>query len=393
MLKRFFKDVLVRDAAVYSPWLLKDSVALRYGLPLEPSEEVKERISSYKERQMDRRKREREERNALHNPIPEPEPEEEKPKNKKAKKEKGVKEEEEKVEEEPPKAKKPVKYPIDGECTHTGMDIAYNPDYLLEYSEDIDGAASRPKVRPTLQRSLPFGDSFEKLLMSWSFLNVMGKPLCLSPFTLDDYQQALYQNDTYSPAPPLIVEIHATLINALIRDLATGHDAVRPISLTGKADDNDTDYWEGKKGTTAETLRPVAEPLSFSWAAKYLKASEGRKGWESALIGCLWQRATLDTLPHYLDNILHLTFEDKPAPTRPTWSTGPSQSSGNGLVPAKPERTYPSLHFLHKLDIISFLIELVAQTESVREYMEEETAAMTESRKEYIDVKREWKKV
>lgn len=116
MLKRFFKDTLVRDPAVYSPWLLKDSVAIRYGLPIEPSPEVQDRISSYKERQMDRRKREREERNAINHPAPEPEiEEEEKPKAKKAKKDKGVKEEEEKVEEEPAKVKKlPVKYPIDG---------------------------------------------------------------------------------------------------------------------------------------------------------------------------------------------------------------------------------------------------------------------------------------
>lgn len=266
-------------------------------------------------------------------------------------------------------------------------------DYLLEHSEDIDGAASRPKLRPALTRSLPFGDHFEKFLMSWSFLNVMGKPLNLSSFTLDDYQQALYHTDPYSSPTPLITEIHSTILNALIRDLATGHAPVRPISLTGLPDDNDTDYWEGTKGATAETLRPIVEPLSHIWAAKYLKATDGRKGWELALVGCLWQRATLDTLPNYLDNILHLTFEDKPAPTRPTWSTGPSQTTNNGLVPAKPEKMYSSLHFLHKLDIISFLIDLVAQTESIREFMEEETAALTESRKEYVEVKREWKRV
>jgi hypothetical protein len=229
--------------------------------------------------------------------------------------------------------------------------------------------------------------------MSWSFLNVMGKPLGLSPFTLDDFEQALYHNDPYTSPAPIMAEIHATLINALIRDVTAGHEPVRPISLTGRADENDTDYWEGKKGTTAETLRPTAEALGGTWAAKPLKSSDGRKGWESALVGLLWQRATLDTLPSYLDNILHLTFEDKPAPTRPTWSTGPSQTTGNGLIPARPEKMYSTLHHQHKLEIIAFLIELVAQTASIREFMEDETNALTESRKEYLEVKRDWRRV
>ena len=229
--------------------------------------------------------------------------------------------------------------------------------------------------------------------MSWSFLNVMGKPLGLSPFTLDDYEQALYHNDTYSSPSTLIAEIHSTLINILISDLVAGHEAVKSLSLTGMGNENDIDYWEGTKGATAETLRPVAEPLSKNWFMKYLSLKDNRKGWEGALVGCLWERATLETLPNYLDNILHLTFEDKPAPTRPTWSTGPSQASGNGLIPSKPEKRYLSLHHLHKLEIIAFLTELAAQTASIRDFMEEETLALTESRKEYVEVKREWKRV
>lgn len=109
MLKRFFKDCLVRDAAVYSPWLLKAPVAERYGLPTEMSEEVKQRIADYKERKMDKRKREREERLGLTYGTSEVDvTEDEKPKNKKSKKEE--------EEEEGPKVKKQViKYPCDGE--------------------------------------------------------------------------------------------------------------------------------------------------------------------------------------------------------------------------------------------------------------------------------------
>ena len=379
LLKRFIRDCVVRDAAVYSPWIVKPPVAERYGIPSEMTDEIRQRNALYRERQMDKRKREREERLGLFHGTSEQDLEEEEeskqPAKKKAKKDK---DDDKKKDDEDAARKKAIKYPID--------------DLLIEYAEERDGPHGRIPVRPTPNKQLPFGEHFERFLMSWSFLNVMGKPISLSPFSLDEYEQALYYDDQWSTTPSaLLKEIHAALINALITDLAAGHEPVRPLALTGRMDENDTDYWEGKKGATAETLRPVVEPLGESWFNKYLITHNDRKGWESALVGCLWDRATLDTLPNYLDNILHLTFEDKPAPTRPTWSTGPAQASGSGLVPAKPEKRYSSLHHSHKLAIIAFLIELVQQTAAVRDFMEESTQQLTEVRKVQLDVKRHWR--
>ncbi|KAK8847356.1 hypothetical protein IAR55_005213 [Kwoniella newhampshirensis] len=191
-----------------------------------------------------------------------------------------------------------------------------------------------------------------------------------------------------------MTEVHATLLNALMADLVDGREPVKPLSAWGKELDNDTDYWEGLKGATTETLTPVAGPLAESWKKKELAVRDGRRGWEAALVGCLWEKATIESFPQYLDYILHLTFEDRPAPTRPTWSTGPSSnSSASGLIPSKSEKRYPSLHHIHKLNIISFLIDLVAQTEAVREYMEESSAALTEVRKDQVEVKREWRRI
>ena len=194
-----------------------------------------------------------------------------------------------------------------------------------------------------------------------------------------------------------MAEIHSTLLNVLVRDLASPHEPVRPLASSGKPpeESNDAaDYWEGKKGATTETLQPVVLPYASAWRTRELSARDSRKGWEGALIGCLWERASLDSLPNYLDNVLHMCFEDRPAPTRPTWSTGPtSQIGGVGLVQAKPEKRYSSLHHLHKLEIITFLIELVAQTEAVREFMEESTSALTEVRKEQNEVKRDRKRM
>jgi len=54
-------------------------------------------------------------------------------------------------------------------------------DLLVEYVER-DEKEGRILVRPSMGRNLPFGDQFEKLLLSWSFLNVMGYVLFFMSF-------------------------------------------------------------------------------------------------------------------------------------------------------------------------------------------------------------------
>lgn len=215
------------------------------------------------------------------------------------------------------------------------------------------------------------------------------KPLNLSPFTIDEFEQSLYHKEPN----PLMTEIHTSLLNTLITDLSSGTgEAINPIGtpVNQAGEENDTDYWEGLKGATTETLRPVADELASTWTTPIGK---DRKGWESSLVGLLWDRGTLASLPTYLDNILHLTFEDKPAPTRPTWATGPTSTSAHGLIPSKPEKRYGTLHHSHKLGIIGWIIDLCCQTGAIRDFMEESMSALTEVRKEQVDVKREWKRL
>lgn len=120
MLKRFIRDCVVREAAVYSPWTVKPAVAARYGIPTEMSEEVKDQIASYREQQMDRRKREREERLGITTEVDVATGEDEgKDDGKPRKKQKKVKDEvktAEEEEEEEKKRRKPLKYPAEGEC-------------------------------------------------------------------------------------------------------------------------------------------------------------------------------------------------------------------------------------------------------------------------------------
>jgi hypothetical protein len=96
-------------------------VALRYNLPVEMSEQVRRHIQGYKERQMEKRKREREERLGLHAPE-EAVVEEEMPaakKKRKSVKKEGVSAADEAAEarraEEERRKKRPLKVPTEGE--------------------------------------------------------------------------------------------------------------------------------------------------------------------------------------------------------------------------------------------------------------------------------------
>ena len=175
MLKRFIRDCVDRGTAVYSPWTVKPAVAKRYGIPYEMTDEIRDNIARYKERQMDKRKREREERLGITHPTAseiaaeeeekEKEKEKDRPKTKKQRlAEERAAREAEKAAEEEGKKKKPMKFPAE--------------DLLLDFSPEKDGAAGRLEVRLRPERTLPFGDQFEKFLMTWSFLNVMGYAGC-----------------------------------------------------------------------------------------------------------------------------------------------------------------------------------------------------------------------
>lgn len=114
MLKRFIRDCVSRDAAIYSPWLVKKSVAVQYGLPTEMTDEICAAIELNRTRQMERRKRDRDERLGIsHSDVEDEVPPQKKKKLTKAEREREEKERKEK-EEEDKKKKRGIKYPIDG---------------------------------------------------------------------------------------------------------------------------------------------------------------------------------------------------------------------------------------------------------------------------------------
>lgn len=120
MLKRFIRDCVSRDAAVFSPWIVKKPVALRYGLPTEMSDEIREKIDKIRSSEKTRKKRERDARLGITHSEGEEDSKPEKKKRKtKAEREKEKEEraevKEEEKEEEEKKKKRGLKYPCEGE--------------------------------------------------------------------------------------------------------------------------------------------------------------------------------------------------------------------------------------------------------------------------------------
>jgi hypothetical protein len=62
ILARFIRDSVTRAPTPYAPWLLKPHIAHRYSIPAEMPEDVREKVLNYKRDQMDKRKRDRDER-------------------------------------------------------------------------------------------------------------------------------------------------------------------------------------------------------------------------------------------------------------------------------------------------------------------------------------------
>lgn len=53
---------MTRDAAIFSPWIVKKHVGKRYGLPTELTDATRSEIAQIKKREMEKRKRDRDER-------------------------------------------------------------------------------------------------------------------------------------------------------------------------------------------------------------------------------------------------------------------------------------------------------------------------------------------
>ncbi|XP_024987112.1 DDT domain-containing protein DDB_G0282237 isoform X2 [Cynara cardunculus var. scolymus] len=171
----FGRDVLksfIRDSTCRSvPWVLHDKLAVKYGISTNPPEELRSKILS---KSGNRKRKLSEEAN------------------------KGERKQKKLCDDAHEEDDVPIKYPID--------------DLLVQPAADDPVFIPRPP--PTRDFNIPM-ECVGDVLMVWDFCCSYSKLLNLSPFSLDDFENALCHKDSNVV---LIVESQSALLRLLIKD-------------------------------------------------------------------------------------------------------------------------------------------------------------------------------
>ncbi|CAN4105527.1 unnamed protein product [Withania somnifera] len=175
---RAFLRSFIRESTYRSiPWVLHEKLAKKHGIPTDPPDELKDQyvvqdgvvfLNRKRKKSEDREGKE----NGFHDPS-------------------------EIGREDEPKAQS-IKYPID--------------DLLVQYTESDKQLAERPP--PCRDFNVPMecvGDH----LMVWDFCTSFGRLLYLSPFSLEDFERAIYHK---SSNIVLITECHSALLRFLLKE-------------------------------------------------------------------------------------------------------------------------------------------------------------------------------
>ncbi|KAF8634015.1 hypothetical protein AX15_001187 [Amanita polypyramis BW_CC] len=383
ILRRFIRDCVDRDAAVASPWTVKPIIAKRYGVDSVMPEETRKGVESIKKGEIDKRKKVWEDKEG--------------PPNKKQKKMTGGQDEKiEKQEREAQaekqkeserleaekKKKKPVRYPTED------LDVRI---------ADRDKKAGMRVQKPLPSRSAaPFNETpgtCEAFIMAWNFLVVYGQPLHLSPFTLDELEHALRHS---IPDPPctLLTEIHTALIYNLRTVSFTRHSAL--LSFLRLKETSEEEGHETFKlfGITIDELTTAMAEIGNSWERVPLRHTEGREGWEEALVGCLKDHATTENFPRLREVLTRLLFSPEVANESSVSSSGSRTSTPTTeilKVASNPVKRYYALPPEDRIAILSFMCNVAISSKAIHSHMDSCEEQLTALRKEKIEVNRQKK--
>ncbi|KAG9448070.1 hypothetical protein H6P81_014198 [Aristolochia fimbriata] len=189
--KRLLRVFIKKSTIQNLPWVLSNKLAKQHGIPVEPPEHLKEKIAKNAKRsngcsgvELELEKKNVRKVKSLQNGSDELHA---------AKKQKTDK-----------KIKEVVKYPIE--------------DLLVKPSPG-DMFCERPRPRTDFVAPMT---SVGDLLMVWDFCSSFGRLIHLSPFSLEDFENAtVYEGDS-----KLIVEIHSALLTLLIKDQGEYYDLI-----------------------------------------------------------------------------------------------------------------------------------------------------------------------
>ena len=118
------------------------------------------------------------------------------------------------------------------------------------------------------------------------------QPLHLSTFTLDEFEHAM-RHSLIEPQCTLLSEIHSTLLYNLRTVSFQRHSAIRSMMYAenermiaaGESPNEPTGYTVF--GVDFQQLSNALSEVGSNWERVPLRSSEGREGWEDAVVGCL----------------------------------------------------------------------------------------------------------
>ncbi|KAF7726253.1 hypothetical protein EC973_008963 [Apophysomyces ossiformis] len=388
VLQQFIRECAHKDSYVGAPWIVKMNIARQYGIDntLPPNLQEAQDLAYAKTRkrkaktidEKEAEKRARREETLLQ----------------KAK----IKEEKER-QREAKRKQTTIKYPIED------LDLPiYRKDPNMNWllvdmssekcpTDDVripyPSGGRPPRPIPHDDCTMPY-DLFDKMLSIWSFLAIFSEPLQLTPFSIDEFQRALFHT-SHQPKATIMIESNVCLLNVIINErredianeIASGNAVEDYLdALEEDPERNGKMHTEDDSSSALSRLRRTkvergwrdAEQLKIgdNWDAKDICAGHDRKGWETALIGCLNEVATPELIPN-LDQILrHLVPR-------------------NNSTIAERERQYPTLNVKYKLAILEFLINVVNESTLIKEYMEQCQEQLTEFRRQKVEINKESK--
>jgi bromodomain adjacent to zinc finger domain protein 1A len=120
----------------------------------------------------------------------------------------------------------------------------------------------------------------------------------LSTFTLDELERAI-RHPVAEPPCALLAEIHSVLIYNLRTIPFTRHSAV--LSLNRQLPETKYD-WQHNHGVTLYDVIEAAGDIGNNWERVALRHTEGREGWQDALLGCLKDVRAYSTIALFLSH-------------------------------------------------------------------------------------------
>ena len=426
ILRKFLRDSVVRDASIGSPWFVRESLAKWFNIPTRPPDEIALKNEGIKDAKLSKRRKVRTAaRDVADRQLFETEGSIAKREAREARKSmyraagatltaERAREAAEAGEDEKRRAeaKRAMKYPAE--------DTLLEPIDEQELATETPGELPKQAQRPALARAESIGvpaEAFEPFMTVYYFLLTLGKPLGISTMALDDFEAAL-RHHTHDPPCPLLCEVHGVLLNAIIRDGAHCRDFspaamaakqkraqaadAAPGAANGEAKAEDAQpeeapEREGNESAVSSDLDDdldespervvldAAQDIGGSWERRQLRPDDHRRGWESAVVGCLASRATEAAFPRLIGILSHLTGIEHEA--------GMIDGEFKGDKFRSAAERYAHLPISDRLQILMFLCEQAVMTRVVKAYYEECENHLTELRKERIELSRARKRL